>query len=206
MAILHIKKKNTYSIIDNVIVNKTYKNLSFELVIYEDQSKEVELERKQYNASANIICKQVSFLFNGNGDLKEFEKYLKESYTDKIPIDEKEIFFSNFTSFLCIFNYENVITPCNIIFHYDKFNDNIIINYEQDYSHTYYVYEHNQTYYRYSDDRKNFSIDPISGIGTDHYFNANIMPYIQDQKNIIELCYKILKVIDKELLLYTVDV
>ena len=85
MAILHISKPNTYSIVDDVSISKRYKNISFSLITYENESKEVELNRKQYIVNDSIVCQEVYNYFEDhveventfNETIKSFSKFIE---------------------------------------------------------------------------------------------------------------------------------
>jgi len=213
MAILHISKPNTYSIVDDVSISKRYKNISFSLITYENESKEVELNRKQYIVNGSIVCQEVYNYFEDhveventfNETIKSFSKFIENYAQGGISFIEDLLEKESLTNkFLAILNYQNYLGVFRFIIKYE--NDQLIFNYEKDKSHTYYYCVSNNTYYCYTNNLNTFSVDINNGINTDHYFNKNILPYFKEDKNIIEICYKLLKIIDKNILIDTIDV
>lgn len=208
MAILHIQKENTYSVIDNVVINKNYKTIFFELLIYEDETKEVELNRKQYTVNANIPCKEVFSLYENKDEVENTFNNVKNKYIEELKDNDSDI--NNFPllnqEIPIIINFMGVYGAYNIKFVYDESDKDIKFYYTEDRSNRYYYYKYENKYFKYTDDMNNLLIDKNKGINSEHYFNNNVLSYFKEQKNIIEVCYKLLKIIDADLLLYTVDV
>ena len=208
MAILHIQKENTYSIIDNVVINKNYKTIFFELLIYEDESKEVELNKKQYTMNASMPCKEIFSLYKSNDEIEDTFNKIKNKYLEELQESNTEISSLPFLNedIPIIIDNMGVYGAYNLKFVHDETDDTIKFYYTEDRSNRYYYYRHEDKYFKYTDDMNNLFIDTNKGINSEHYFDNNVLSYFKEQKNIIEVCYKILKIIDADLLLYTIDV
>jgi hypothetical protein len=208
MAILHIQKENSYSIIDNVVINKNYKTIFFELLIYEEESKKVELNKKQYTINASMPCKEIFSLYKSNDEIEDTFGKIKNKYLEDLQESNTEISSLPFLNqdIPIIINNMGVYGAYNLKFVYDKNENTLKFYYTEERSNRYYYYRYEDKYFKYTDDMNNLFIDTNKGINSEHFFDNNVISYFKEQKNIIEVCYKLLKIIDADLLLYTVDV
>lgn len=219
MAILNVIKKDTYSIIDNVSIIKQYKVLTFDLIIYENSDKKDILDRKSFVINSNAICKKVDIHLEEYGDPEK----LFDGIRSNLKLIQKDMIEKGIESYnlmpnnkytlvmLQYLNYNGIyrITLKNIesnTITIDTDIDSIDIVYEEDRSCRYYYNSIKKAYFCYLEDRRDFIMDTKGGIGTDHFFDNNVLPVIREEKNIIKLCYSLVKILDPNLFYDTIDV
>jgi hypothetical protein len=215
MAVLNIIQKNSYSIVDNIIINKEYKNLYFDLVTYEDNSKSKILDSKSYNINANTVCKEVYLHILELNEADQLIEKLKKNIKDIITFikeNNEESYDLNSTDpnqqIYAILQYLNYYGAYKVNIHNISIEnpDDVVIDYEEDKSFSSYYSTLQKNYYYYSEDKKEFKVDSKVGINTDHFFNNNILPAIRVETDILKMCYSLAKVIDPDLFYETIDV
>lgn len=173
MAYKDILKKETYSYIDNVSINKNLKLYSFTFYLYENENKENLILEKTYNFHCkDIKCKTINKIYSSKSEITES---LKEVYYNN---DEDEDNTPNFYNI----EFENYIELDEDKKEIKKTRLNFTpLNYIN-----YFIYK--EEYYLVKTKVK------VNGLNTDHYFDNVIYPSIN--KNIIEVLYNTLEIIE----------